>query len=256
MPANTSHKSFPQPPIPGTPVWRYLDLPRLVLMLHRSGLYFRRLDLFEDGFEGRWPKASLERIRAGLVPGLPKFNEKVLEDHLDRTISAFKEVPRTYTYANCWCVQDYESEALWGRYGKNAAVAVRSTYSHLANALPSNAMIGAIQYIDHATSDIPAINVLDVVMHKRREFSFESEVRACLLLPDECFGEPGPDGNRPTRHPFPDGVWRSVDLVKMECAVVVSPYADKCFEEAVKCVVERFAPHLRVQRSTMILESE
>jgi hypothetical protein len=46
------HWHFTPPENRQVPIWRYLDLPRFLSMLHREALHFTRPDQFDDPFEG------------------------------------------------------------------------------------------------------------------------------------------------------------------------------------------------------------
>ena len=46
------HPSFPPPPDPHVPVWRYMDLTKFVWMLQMKALYFCRADRLGDPYEG------------------------------------------------------------------------------------------------------------------------------------------------------------------------------------------------------------
>jgi hypothetical protein len=78
-------------------------------------------------------------------------------------------------------MNDHESAAMWKLYSfSNEAIAVRSTYQRLRAALPPEAAIGAVRYVDYSSDHIPEGHVLSPFIYKRRSFEYEQELRAVI----------------------------------------------------------------------------
>jgi hypothetical protein len=52
------HYVFESPGDPDIPLWRYMDLAKLVSLLDRGALWFARADLLGDRFEGSYGAAN------------------------------------------------------------------------------------------------------------------------------------------------------------------------------------------------------
>jgi hypothetical protein len=252
VPARTDHKACKQPQSDSAAIWRYMDLPRLIRMLHGGALYLRRIDLFPDAWEGRWPLPNLEKMKKVMANRPTGIPQEQWEAYVSSTMKNVVKVPRAFTYANCWCLQAHESETLWRGWGPKNSVAVRSTYGRLVSVLPETAMVGLVTYVDMSAVELDDDNVLYPVMHKRREFAAEHEVRAFELLPEECLAGRKGDPFRSFKEPFPEGICRRVDLEGLISALVLSPDAEPLYESAVRAVVDRTCPSIPVERSSML----
>lgn len=51
------HPCFEQPVLPDAVLWRYMDFPKFVSMLHERALYFCRSDVLGDPLEGSLTQA-------------------------------------------------------------------------------------------------------------------------------------------------------------------------------------------------------
>jgi hypothetical protein len=185
------HPCFPQPTIPETKVWRYMDLSKLIDLLSRGELFLCRLDLLGDPHEGSITKPTffdrqvfLDKIAApGATPRIIELNQR----------------NRMTTFVSCWYFDNFESEAMWRLYcSDNRGGAIQSTYSKLAQSLSSDPFlyIGLVNYIDYETEWFPSNNAYYAPMHKRKAFRHESEVRIMKHKPEKLLPptEPDPDG--------------------------------------------------------------
>ena len=166
------HPAFEEPPETAH-VWRYMSFGRYVSLLSRQALYFCRADKLQDIYEGRLPKPTYEgtheRLRAG-------YEDK-----------------RHNTILNCWSLGEYESVALWHIYvPSHEGVAIRSSFGRLKDSFRVESLyqdarvhIGLVRYIDFNQHDFvgpdrTAFNTFIPLMHKRRYFEYEREVRAVI----------------------------------------------------------------------------
>lgn len=235
MPAEVNHPSCPQPETPDCHLWRYMDLPRYLSLISSGSLYFSRIDLLGDPFEGSVTKQTVEererlldslRAEPMVVKGLTaeQMEEFFVWSHRGR----LKDV-----YASCWHMAAYESAAMWRLYGgERESLAIRTTYSTLAEMLPRECILGCVNYVDYDTDLIPEDNVLSALMHKRHSFSHEREVRALYWnvppAPDEPVGLYHVDN--------PQGIQIPVDVGKLIEVVHVSPTSAAWFADLVRDV--------------------
>ena len=224
-----------QRPPPNALLWRYMDLPRFMSLLHTRSLFFVRADRLGDPFEGSITSPTQqERIR---------FAESLGEPHCARVLRALQSLKnlRTWFAVSCWHENPHESEAMWGLYAtRNAGVAIRSTARRLfqaCGASPRPIYVSRVKYIDYAKDTIPSDNTFWPYLRKRKSFEHEREVRALILNDDPIDGD----------------MLVPVSIESLVEAVILSPLAPNWFLEAVKYVVERCGLHLPVLQSSLIL---
>lgn len=189
MAANTEHPSFPQP-TELTSVWRYMDLSRYLDVATRGRLFFSRQDKFRDTYEGAIPIKSRQalayeskQIEAKIEKSAVLSDVKKSPSSMDVQFINFLESIRRKTFVSCWHMNIGESAAMWDLYGRDgSAIALRTSYSKLRDALPTDVYLGVVKYIDFEKEFFDLNNALNPVMHKRRSFEHELEVRAVIPL--------------------------------------------------------------------------
>ena len=231
-----SHPCFPQPVSSVVPVWRYMDLAKLVSLLTSRALYLTRIDQFTDPFEG----TTTERTAAGIAEFLRRTGSK----NQIADVLQFYETSRKGTFVSCWHASEHESEAMWRLYSGGAGgVAVQSTYAALLDSIrwQQGLYIGQVSYVDYAKASFPDANAFYPVMHKRLAFAHEREVRIVRYLPES------PTESQPT------GLSLPIDLAAVCQAIYISPAATEYYFDAVRSVVQAIAPSLqaRLQWSNM-----
>lgn len=157
-------------------IWRYFDFPKLVHLLESSSLFFSRLDLLGDPFEGSVTNADLSALSQHWVAmsedsGSPAgYYEQF---HRERDSD-----PRHRLFVSCWHMNDVESVAMWRLYaGEMKGIAIKSTVGKIRTQLPADGRIRQVAYIDYG---------VDHTLHlspaycKRKAFDYEREVRAVI----------------------------------------------------------------------------
>jgi hypothetical protein len=171
-------------------------------MIQTSELWFARADRLGDPFEGSFSAASLQDLK----DWHPSATEVRLRSSDDW---------RQQCLVNCWHQNDDESVAMWNRYGDQAEVAaIRSTFDRLKGAIKESQQeiyVGQVQYIDYQTESISDANAFDPLLHKRRAFDYEREVRAIAVIP------------RRLQFPAPEGLGFPVTLAVLVEAIYVAP---------------------------------
>jgi hypothetical protein len=235
-----------------TKVWRYLDFTKFVSMLDKRALYFSRVDKLEDRFEGAYAKASAERLKANLLAESPECAAQIelfMQQHHRHDI-----------FVNCWHMNRHESDAMWKQYVRtNEGVAIQSTYKSLSGSLRSwryPLFAGKITYVDYDCNYFPPHSLYLPVLHKRRSFEHENELRIIhshQLIEIHKFGEDGipPAGGRPMPPPPDPGLAIPVDLEALVEQVYVAPTTATWFRELVKSVLVKYALIRDVIRSDL-----
>jgi hypothetical protein len=228
----TEHPSFKAPTY-DVAIWRYMDLAKFLWFLKRRALYFSRSDLLGDPYEGHYTQAEIEQEHL-VVERLRAETNGAMADDLIRGLLSFQrknvnDFKRTF-FVNCWHMNDLESAAMWKLYAPHHhSVCVKSTYSRLANALPPECMAGSVNYIDYRSSIIKGGNAFNYIVHKRRSFEHENELRAVIWNVEwESDGEV----NRP-KVPAEVGRNIEIDINSFVTDVLVSPDSDGLLLEVV-----------------------
>jgi hypothetical protein len=225
-------KAFEPPSDPNIKIWRYMDFARLVGMLEDQGLFFRRADLFEDRFEG----TMSQPLRAFLQ-----------EENQSPRLEAYGQMLRRVrgaTFINCWHMNESESAAMWQLYSAAAeqSICLQSTYARLRDALPADINIGMVKYISYDRDQIPFDDLWWPLLHKRKSFEYERELRAVWSDMEAIRGE-GADRRQ--------GVWKKVDLQRLIQGVYVSADAERWFLKLVRKVLQRYGTTVDVRQSDL-----
>jgi hypothetical protein len=156
-------------------IWRYMDIPKLLVLLGSGRLHLCRLDRLRDPFEGEWPESVVDALKseAERHPGVT----------LDMLLRPSK-LMRTCFYVSCWHESPWESAALWGQYGNSGGIAIRSTIGRLKRACNTDQQyfVGRVRYLDYSQSDavVNARNAFVPAFLKRSSFEHEREVRVLV----------------------------------------------------------------------------
>jgi hypothetical protein len=221
-----STELFPAPE-PNAIIWHYTDFTNLVAILEGQGIYFSRADLLDDKFEG-----SISRPHKELVVNGERLNP---EEYAKRLRAV-----RARSYVHCWHINVQESAAMWKLYSSSTtdAIALQTTADKLRQALPGEVGLGRVRYISYESDQIPFGDLRWPLMHKRRSFEHENELRA-LHCED---GKP-----RNAEH------WKSdvPNLDQLVEHIYISPWAKRWLFELVKKVVRRYNLSIPVKQSAL-----
>lgn len=243
--ATLDHPSFLQPSNPNVLLWRYMDLSKFAALLQRGALAFPRADLLGDRFEGSVPVANANgRFLVEALLQNPNNSIDLTEERLSeigRQLSDNRRLWSKIHFVSCWHMNSYESAAMWKLYSSSRdAVCIQTSYSKLANALPSECYMGTIRYIDFATSAIHEGNAFNSFLIKRLSFSHEQEARAIAI------NDAGITGNI-----APDFLEFPVDIQNLINAIFVSPDAPSWYREVVQGLTSKYGLSLTVHSSTL-----
>lgn len=237
----TSHPCFSPPADPSIKIWRYMDFTKYVSLLESSSLFFSRSDMFDDPYEGATSHANAT-LRTML------YRDAGFSTDTYATMSAFAKWVRQWTYINCWHMNEHESAAMWRLYARtDEAVAIQSTYERLRKALPEDAYVGVVNYIDYENEFIQEGNSFWPFVYKRKSFEHERELRAVIQkIPTDG------DGIKVGGLTNPEA-GRLVPLIVADIveSVYVSPTAPRWFSELVSSVTRKYGHSFEVQYSAL-----
>lgn len=227
-------------------VWRYLDFTKYVSLLDSGALYLPRADRLGDPFEGTFGRGIPPSDPTETPGGLKSFAAGSME--LRPKLLEFYRNVRSWTYVSCWHANEYESAAMWRLYASpNPAVAIRTSYAALCNALPEETFIGLVQYIDFGRGWVPDTNTIWPFFFKRISFEHEHEVR--VVLQDIRSGNATPF--QPNNE---EGRLIPLDLGSTVQEVVVAPTSPVWFKQLVSSVTARCGYEFPVNQSELDAE--
>lgn len=212
---------------------RYMDLPKLLDLLHHRALYFRRADGFSDRLEG------------ALFPSLRALMDKAhASGHSNQSADDFYRRARLANYVSCWTLSGKDSMALWQLYGGIAnSVVVTSTLPRLKSTAESwgrQVFFHRVKYVNHLKIKTYLVGRhVDVLKFKHEAYRHEKELR--IVVPQHTDWESNPMGIR-----LPVS-----DLDALVRSVVVAPEASNEFYEAVSGLCHKYGLSAPVHRSKL-----
>lgn len=254
MSACTNHPEFPQPTAPDSALWRYMDSWKFERLLSDSRLVMPAANCFEDHWEGRTPQGHFDWWDQSIAKAATEGQRTTLEHNrgfLGRMSAQF----RSHYYVSCWHRNEHENNAMWSCYTETRdAVAIKTRYDALVEALPEYAFVGNVRYVDYSILRKPSMNMFEFIMHKDVYFAFEQETRVVVFPPAANpnhiahFGENhfASESNRAFRCFAP-----SMDFARLIQGITVHPDADDGFFGKVRdlCEANRLPEPQRSRRA-------
>lgn len=231
------HECFSQPINPETKVWRYMDISKFIDILSRNSLFLSRLDLLGDAHEGSITRINHEARQV-------EFEKHGITQMITELEKSSKKTNKSM-FINCWYCDDYESEAMWKLYcPNNQGVAIQTTYKDLVDSVDYDEQmyIGAIKYIDYESEWFPTGNIFYPVMHKRKAFEYEKEIRLVKTSPDLW---------QMKENELPFGIHCEWDINKVVENIYVNPYAQNWYYEIVKNIINKYNCEFNIKWSTL-----
>jgi hypothetical protein len=179
-------------------VRRYFDTSKFASFLC-SGLWFSRIDLFGDNYEGkvgdetlreRWDTWEYSEMEGDPAP----FDIRDM-------YRASDEIVRKQSFVSSWRYGGDESKVFWDAYiGQGPGVAIETTLENLEAELENvdrDVLIGKVNYKQYTGSTEPfARDSIDRMFHKRTAFGDEQELRLLARQRLDEFGVELGDGKR------------------------------------------------------------
>nr|WP_319511756.1 hypothetical protein [uncultured Draconibacterium sp.] len=241
------HPVFNAPENEDIKVWRYMDFTKLISLIDTRRLFFTRADMFNDPFEGSYPKINV--VARTVVPeDLPDESKKALLASMSQLGDSNKHWPR-YTAISCWHMNEYESAAMWSLYLKSdEGIAVQSTFRRLKKSIidEEKVFLGTVKYIDYEKDYIDSGNMLGPFVHKRKSFEHERELRALLMKWPTT-----PKGLNFSKETITNGVPVKVDIEDLIEKIYVAPNAPDWFAELVRTALKRYGYNIEVIHSEL-----
>ncbi|MFC2121630.1 hypothetical protein ACFLTI_08555 [Bacteroidota bacterium] len=239
------HPIFLAPEDENIKIWRYIDFTKLVSLIDTKKLFFSRTDMFDDHFEGSYPKLNVEARK--YVP------KDIPEKKQEKYMATMSDLAKTnkqwlkYNAVSCWHINEYESCAMWNHYIKSdAGIAIQSTYNRFKKSLVDDEeiYIGTVNYIDYEKDHFDVRNVLSAFVHKRMSFEHERELRALVMR------RPTSSGKLDfTEETIKIGVPIKVNIKTLIERIYVAPKSTVWFAELVKAIIKRYGYDFEIVHS-------
>lgn len=260
----SEHPAFEKPENENAKIWRYMDFTKLVSLLDKNALYFRRLDCLSDSFEGSYPRANIDKHNIPPTVDTTELLKSIFssyDNEMEKKLhSQINKDQRKIFFINSWHINNYESAAMWKLYLKNdEGIAVQSTFNRLCKSferMDRTIWIGNVKYVDYDKERIPEDNSLKLYLHKRKSFEHEQELRA--------IAQPLDPGLEPTYHiteafrqillkqgSSTRGIYINVDLNMLIDNIYISPMAEEWFYDLVKSTIEKYELNKGVIQSSL-----
>nr|VFK54433.1 MAG: Protein of unknown function (DUF2971) [Candidatus Kentron sp. TUN] len=167
-----------------------------------------------------------------------------------------EEVSRNRSYISCWYESAYESAAMWNIYSKDSGLAIRTTLRDFIDSFQNTTeeiYIGRVKYIDYDKESLFLGNMFRLLLHKRKSFEHEREIRAVIQkYEDDDFSE-GRFIERP--EPRKLGIRISTDIERLIQALYISPTAPLWKLDIIKAMVKRYRLNCEVIQSDLYTDN-
>lgn len=236
-------------------VWRYMPFSKFVSLLVYQAIWFSKLNILQDQFEGMMPEATKEMMQSHYHE-LKKGFAPEYHWQFDEMASRNEQDSRELLVVNCWFLGESESENMWDRYGGNdEAVAIKSTVKQLIENIrvPHDkhaTHIGRVSYIDHKTQMMTEYHASQgherAFLKDAEQFQDENEMRIvtmnikskyCVSPEGKPYKESEIQGKNMNNFEN-DGLYFAIRFQQLISEIRVSPKADDRFYSLVKRIIE------------------
>lgn len=232
-------------------IWRYMDLAKFVSLLEKGALFFCRSDLFDDRFEGSYPRG--DAVEAALPPMIAAAaNDPSLPERVEKAqqMSSWRKQLRESVLVNCWHRNEHESAAMWKLYvASDKGISIKSTVQRLIDAIrcAEEVYVGVVQYRDYDCAVLPSMNVFHPFMSKRKSFEHEQELRAVIWDQDRFAGL---SGSWPV-HKRDCGTHAATNLDRLIEGIRVLPGAPTEFRESIASICTKYCITKKPEQSRL-----
>ncbi|MFQ5687081.1 MAG: DUF2971 domain-containing protein [Candidatus Scalindua sp.] len=251
-------------------IWRYLTFSKFISLLTYGSLWFPKLNILQDQFEGNLPTPARESLEASHQKWKTKFPPN-LHNQFDEMAKRNVEDGRELTVVNCWFLDESESPEMWDDYVQNnEGVAIRSTVRKLATHVftePQFSSIGKVRYVDFASHDMTiyhASQASERAFLKRDCLKHEQEVRivtlnfktpACVDMNGIPYTQEQIAGKNMNNFENA-GLYIRVNLEKLIDSIVIAPQAPGWFELLIKRIMGLSQLNIEIKRSELEPQNE
>lgn len=257
------HRAFGKPVDEHAKVWRYMDLAKFISLLDSQGVYFTRIDRFQDKFEGAITRPMFGHSYGTTFGDPPPPDSWIDPEEGKKVQISDMAFMRKTSFASCWNQSDYESEALWNLYAsRNAGIAIQSTFARLCKSFrdaEDRVLVGTITYMDYELGQFEHSSIYAPLLHKRVSFEHEHEIRAVVWRAPTINARLHPGAleiseanmDEIMNEPIESGFIVPCNLETLVENVYVSPLAGDWFAAVVQSVLDKYGLARTVVHSSL-----
>lgn len=250
-------------------VWRYMSFPKFISLMTYQALWFSKLNMLQDNYEGTIPSKVKQRMHEQNQKYKVQFNTPEFRRQINRWPEVNESDGRELLVVNCWFLGERESEEMWNKYGgSNEAVAIKSTIGRLTKhvLVPRDehvSHIGLVSYVNHDSHEMSEYEAHQAheraFLKDKEQFSHEQEVRLATLnfKTTSCASTEGrpytlQEVSGKHMNNFENlGLYVGVHLDKLITEVVICPDAEDWFVKLITRIVELSKLPAAVSRSRL-----
>lgn len=246
-----------------------MPFSKFISLITYQALWFAKLNILQDEYEGMIPSTTKELVAKENQKRKEQFNTPEFHRQIDNWSSDNEKSGRELLVANCWFLDENESEQMWEEYGgSNEAVAIKSTIRRLVEnvLMPHDehiSHIGVVSYIDHdkyVMSRYEANQAHERAFLKdKQRFSHEQELRLvtmnfkttnCASMEGKPYTPEQVAGKKMNNFENP-GLYVGVVLHQLFTEVVICPSAEDWFINLVKRIIDLSNLDVKVSTSRL-----
>jgi len=243
-------------------LFRYIEIEKLILMITENALPLSRMTLFNDPYEGSYPKrfVEIEKEAFRRISGdkKPQDYRADKEGFLKNSKESEYNWRKNY-FISCWHANDFESEAMWRLYSNyHKGIAIQTDLNTLINELPneynnkgfkSGINVVEVKYIDFNKPDMSLYKpgFVKTYLLKRKAFDFEKEVRIFTHL--GCGYGDEQKGIEPEVEE--DHILLKVNLRNIIKKIIIAPDSPDWYRKLISSILEKYKVDFEVENSSL-----
>lgn len=168
-------------------VCKYLTFPKFINLLSFSAIWFSKLRILQDEYEGKTPSITKKKILEEHQKWKDVFPPD-LHNQIDMMHDGNEDSGRELTMVSCWFLGEPNSSKMWQTYSDNSGVAIHSTIGKLTQHIalePKISHIGKVKYVDmesYEMSNYEAHQACQRAFLKdKKKYAEEKEIRIATM---------------------------------------------------------------------------
>lgn len=237
-------------------VWRYMSFSKFISLLTYQALWFSKLNILQDTYEGLIPATVKARMQEENQRYKALFNTPEFHRQIDAWSSQNESDGRELLVVTCWFLDENDSIRMWQEYGgSDEAVAIKSTIGRLARHVfvpheKSFSHLGCVSYVEHGMHEMSVYEAYQAIerafLKDKAKFSHEQEIRLvthnfktihCVSPEGKPYTSDQVAGANMNNFENP-GLYVGVNLDQLITEVIVCPSAQDSFAELVARIIE------------------
>jgi hypothetical protein len=253
-------------------IWRYMPFSKFISLITYQALWFSKLKILEDEFEGKMPTQTRLAMNHDHQKYKTIFSEEYLHKQLDEMASKNEEDGRELIVANSWFFGENESERMWREYvcthdkiPTTEGLAIKSTPRILLKNvfMLGDDHMGKVRYVDFKTHKMTRYEANQAIerafLKDSTQFNHEQELRLatmffkrpyCVRMDGKPYTTEEVEGVNMNNFENP-GLYIGVRIDTLFTDIVMAPGAPKWLYNLVKRLMELYKIRVNISRSSL-----